>query len=397
MIANMYPPYMGGDFIHDQVKQLINAGCNINVIVPVAYFPRRLRFNSKWSFYADFPEKDKVDSVPVFYPRYIRIPGKWFHGFSCFSQYWGLRKTVSAIIKDFNPHIIHAHAATIAGYVGFMLSRKYNLPLICTLHGSDIYVYPHYDLLSMNITKKLISEADQLVSVSNALKTEANNIAKPKKEIRVIYNGCDSTTFVCNKEARKHIRTEFGISEHDKVLVFIGRIEENKGVFELLESFKRLHLLHPDLHLMLVGHCPGSNPLDMILPSSKLSERIHVVGKQPHGEISYYLSSADIFILPSYSEGLPMVVLEAMACSLPVIATRVGGIPEAVEEGKSGILIDKKNVDSLTDAIEYLITNGDMALRMGNYGHEVVKHKFSWGKSAEGIINAYREIINVKS
>jgi glycosyltransferase involved in cell wall biosynthesis len=397
VIANMYPPFMGGDFIHVQVKELINIGCNINVIVPVAYFPRRLRFNSKWSFYADCPEKDIVDSVPVYYPRYIRLPGKWFHSFSCFSQYLGLRKTVRAIMKEFNPHIIHAHSATVPGYVGLMLGRKYNLPLICTLHGSDIYVYPNYDLLSMYITQKIISEADQLLTVSDALKIEANNIAKPRKEIHVIYNGCNSNTFVYNEEARRHVRTVLGISEHANVLIFIGRIEKDKGVFELLDSFKRLHSQHSDLHLIFVGHCAGSNPLDMISPSSKLSERIHVIGNQPHGEIYKYLSSADILILPSYSEGLPMVVLEAMACSLPVIATRVGGIPEAVAEGKSGILIEKKNVESLTEAIKYLLTHKDIARRMGNNGHEIVKNKFSWGKSAEGVLNVYKEIINVKS
>ena len=104
------------------------------------------------------------------------------------------------------------------------------------------------------------------------------------------------------------------------------------------------------------------------------------------------LNAADIFILPSHSEGLPNVVLEAMACGLPIIATRVGGIPEAVEDGKSGILVEKQDVASLTRAIKYMVENKDEARQMGILGRIIIESRFLWKDNAKQIIDIYRGI-----
>ena len=120
---------------------------------------------------------------------------------------------------------------------------------------------------------------------------------------------------------------------------------------------------------------------------------LHMTGRLEHLEIPRYLNAGDIFVLPSHSEGLPNAILEAMACSLPVIATRVGGIPEAVEDGKSGILTEKKDTNSLARAMEYLIENGVAAKEMGVYGRKIMESRFSWKKNAQKIIEIYREII----
>lgn len=392
----MYPNFLGGMFVHKQVIHLMNTGCEVRVIVPVPYVPTILRGRNRWEVYENIPERDTIDMVSVYYPRYLRLPGKWFHSISCYSQYWGIKKLVRSLIDEFKPNILHTHAATAPGYLGLMIKKMYDLPLICCLRGCDINTYPFYDRFSMYLTKKLISGADQLLSVSNALKKTANTIEKPKREIRVVYNGCDSDTFVFRKEYRTQIRNELGISEKDKVLIFIGSLSKEKGILELMAAFTKVNSTKANLHLVIIGNGPEQLRIQNIVASHNIETKVHIIGCRPHDEIPKYLSSADIFALPSHTEGLPNVVLEAMACELPVIATRVGGIPEVVEEGRSGILIDKKNVDSLKDAIESLIKNESMAKEMGINGRKNVENNFSWYRNAKEVVQTYDEIINNK-
>lgn len=392
----MYPPAMGGMFIHKQASHLIRAGCEVKVVVPVPYVPAILRGKNRWKGYASISERDTIDMVSVYYPRYLRLPGMWYHSISCYSQYWALHEVVRSLIDEFKPDIIHAHAATVPGYLGLMIKNKYNLPLVCSLRGCDINAYPFYDKFSMYLTKKLISGADQLVSVSNALKDAASTLSKPKRKIKVIYNGCDVDTFVFREEDRSRIRKELGILENDKMIAFVGNISRDKGIFELMTALTRLNSKRDYVHLLIIGSGPERRAIQDIVDLYNIGGKVHIMGERLHSEIPKYLSAADIFALPSYTEGLPNVVLEAMSCSLPVIATRVGGIPEVVEEGKSGILIERKNVDALSKAIERLIEDESLAKKMGIHGRKIVENKFSWYRNADEVIQIYDAIINKK-
>jgi len=150
------------------------------------------------------------------------------------------------------------------------------------------------------------------------------------------------------------------------------------------------------VHLLIIGNGPERRTIENIVDSSNMGKKVHIMGERLHEEIPKYLSTADIFALPSYTEGLPNVVLEAMSCSLPVVATRVGGIPEVVEEGISGILVDKKSLDALKQGMERLIRNESLAKEMGINGRKIVMKKFSWNRNAEEVIKTYDEIINNK-
>ena len=172
---------------------------------------------------------------------------------------------------------------------------------------------------------------------------------------------------------------------------------QSKGVYELINAFVKLNLRYSDLHLIFVGNGLEYSSINNIVSSNGLNKKVHLVGNQPQCEVPHWLSTADIFVLPTYYEGLPNVILEAMACSLPVIATRVGGIPEVIKEGKNGIFINEKSVESLTNAIEHLLKDEDLAKKMGSYARKVVEHKFSsHQQNAEEIIEIRKEVINAK-
>lgn len=391
----MYPYY--GCFIHNQTKYILKAGCQVRVISPSPYAPKILWFRPKWESYGFSGAYDKIDKVPVYYPRYILPPGKWGHSLSCFTMYCGIYKFIHSLIKEFKPNILHAHTATADGYVGLILKRKYDLPLICSLRGSDINLYPYRDKLTMLLTKKVISEADQIVSVSHAIKTAAEVIAKPKRSIKVVYNGCDFKLFSYSEEKRTLIRNKLGISRNAKIIIFVGKITKNKGIFDLITAFKKLSSKYTRLHLIIVGYGPEYDALEKLLSFNNFNKKVHLVGRQPQRIIHNYLSAADVFVLPSYDEGLPNALLEAMSCGLPVIATKVGGIPEAIEDRKSGILINSKDVESISKAIENILKDEESTKRMGINGKQIVEQKFSWVQNTEKMINIYEENGNAKS
>jgi teichuronic acid biosynthesis glycosyltransferase TuaC len=396
ILSHMYPNKTtpdNGVFIHNQIRHIVKAGCDVRVVAPIPYSPRVLWFKPKWKSYGEVPQFDNIDGIPVSYPRYFNLPGTWFRRMSYWSIYLGLSKRTDELIKSFKPQIIHAHTATPSGYVGLMLSRKYRIPLVCSLRGSDINVYPHYDKVTMHCTKQVLLTADRIVSVSKALKSAAEKIVSPRREIKVIYNGCNLKEFTFSLKDRLAYREKINISTQEKAVIFVGELKINKGIFELINVLKNLISNYPLLHAIIVGDGPEHSVIKNEVYSGKLNNKIHLVGNQRHSEVYSWLSAADIFVLPTHYEGLPNAVLEAMACNLPVISTDVGGVPEIIDDGKNGILIRARDEDALSRAIEFLINNEETSKRMGILGREKIEYEFSWERSAQKMIDTYNEVV----
>ncbi len=394
-LSHLYPNNINpsfGMFIHNKIKQIVDAGHQVRIIAPVPYVPKILKFKPKWLEYSKIKQHNIIDGVRINYTRYLNLPGARFHPISCYTMYYGIQPVLNSLMEKFKPDILHTNTATPDGFVGVLIKKKYKIPLISSLRGSDINIYPHRDKFTMLLTKKVISDSDQVISVSKDLSATAEKITSPKKKIKVIYNGCDLNIFSFNKHFRLLIRKKLNISDKAKVIIFIGQVEKSKGVYELIKSFNDLAQKYSDLHLIIAGNRLEEPSLDYLV-SGNLKNRIHFAGRQPYKEIPHFLSAADVFVLPSYNEGLPNVVLEAMACGLPVVATKVGGIPEAVEHGKSGFLVNKKDVKSLTNYINILLNDEDLAIKMGAYGRNIIKCNFSWIKNSEEIIETYHELL----
>lgn len=390
IFSHMYPNKMDhnyGIFIHNHVKHLLEEAASVKVISPVPYAPRVMQYKSKWKYYHQIPGHDVIDRVHIDYSRYICFPGKLSRTVSCYTMYYGILKTLNSAINKYKPEVLHMHTATPDGYVGLLLKKKYNLPLVCSLRGSDINSYPYRDRLTMLLTKKVISEADQLISVSHALKSVAESIAKPKNPIEAVYNGCNLESFVFNEHRRLQYRKKIGISPLERAIIFVGDIKESKGVFELINAFNKLNSSFPNLHLIFLGSDSGDTTIKNIISSSNLHNKIHLVGSKPHNEVAHWLCAADIFALPSYNEGMPNAVIEAMACGLPVIATRVGGIPEIVTED-TGILVSPKNTELLVRGIKQMLSK--------KWDRDVIRshvEDFTWERNAKETMQIYRNVL----
>lgn len=396
VLSHMYPRVgdpTAGIFIHQQVNHLRRAACEVVVAAPLPYVPKFVARNEKRAGYRETPRKAEIDGIPVVYPRYIRPPGKLCHAPSCYTMFWGLRRALGKLLREFQPHILHAHTATPDGYAGLLLKQRYGLPLVVSLRGSDVNIYPYRDCMTFRLTRRVIAKADKVTAVSGALKSEAERITPSQKEIVVVYTGCDVAQFSFSKAARLLFRERLGIPPESLVLIFVGHLLRAKGLFELIDAFRLLYREHPDLHLILVGAGEDGKALATEAAEANVGDRVHFVGARPHDEIPGWLSAADVFVLPSWHEGLPNAVVEAMACERPVVATRVGGIPEAVEDGESGVLVERGDVEALADAITLLAKDSTRRASMGAAGRRIVERRFTWEKNAEKTVQVYREVL----
>lgn len=396
-ISHMYPRENApnsGIFVHEQAKAFVKQGIELRIVSPIPYVPFILQNNKKRKGYRKIPPFRTIEDIRVYYPHYLTAPGKFFHGISCYTMNIGIQKIVTELFRDFKPDILHSHMVTPDGYAGFMLGKKFNLPVVCSLRGGDIDLYPYYKPFTMRLTKMVIAGTDQLVAVSNNLATKATSLAAPKNKIQAIHNGCDLQKFTFTFAARLETRNQLGFTAEDKILLFIGSLQRDKGIYELITSFSYLSLRYPDLYLIIVGDGPEQQLIKKKVAQINLQKRIYFAGQIPHSKIPEIMSAGDIFVLPSYFEGFPNVVKEAMACSRPVIATRIGGIPEIVENGETGLLINPQDVKSLTDAAAKLVENKELCARMGSEARKIVEQKFSWEHNVEEHIRIYERLIH---
>ena len=186
----------------------------------------------------------------------------------------------------------------------------------------------------------------------------------PAWKITLIHNGIDTRRFSIRQDAREQIRRAMGFTDEDIVLIVIARFHSGKGHRVLLDAMSQLLHLHPALKLICLGEGEEGPQLRTLCESVGLTDSVRFVGYQPN--VPEWLAAADINVLPTFYEGFPLTVLEAMASGLPTVASNVGGIPEAIEDMVSGVLVPPRDVNALVQAISMLVSDEQVRVRMGH-------------------------------
>jgi glycosyltransferase involved in cell wall biosynthesis len=211
----------------------------------------------------------------------------------------------------------------------------------------------------------------------------------PVSKIRVIPNGVDVTAFA---DAARADLSHFGIPRGARTLLFVGRLDPQKDPFVLLAATKDLLRQHSDLHLLLVGDGPLGEPLRAWVAKENLAERIHFAGRR--NDVPSILRASEIFILPSLWEGLPNVVLEAMAAGVPVVATRVEGIGDLLIDDRTGRVVPPESSDALGEAISHLLADPEQAHRLAHNAQVFVRDNFAWNEIVENYEKLYGELLD---
>ncbi len=201
------------------------------------------------------------------------------------------------------------------------------------------------------------------------------------------------------REVRRHDAEGIGSASSQKRIVYAGRLIELKGVNYLVQALPGVLNNFPEAELIIVGSGPMKDDLVELSNRLNLGNKVVCIDKVPQEKLLEIYSSASLFVLPSIvnkkgeTEGLGMVLLEAMACGLPVIGSNVGGIPDVIKDGETGLLARQKAPESLTEKITLVFSDTYLRQRLVENGYRFVKENFSWDVIAEKFIGIYRETL----
>jgi len=227
------------------------------------------------------------------------------------------------------------------------LARRLGIPYLVKVHGSDLNVQATHALRRPQIQAALRG-AGAVVAVSHALAGKVTELGVQRSRVHVVYNGVDHALFAPG--SRSEARVRLGLSADTPLLLYVGNLKSSKGCLDLLEALPAVLAIHPRAHLVYVG--AGAIRSTLLARAAELgcAKRVQLVGEVPHGDLVHWFRAADLLCLPSHNEGVPNVVLEAMACGTPVVASKVGGIPEVVPD-YAGILVPPHAIEALSAAL----------------------------------------------
>jgi glycosyltransferase involved in cell wall biosynthesis len=389
----MYPSsfnVVNGVFVHEQVKALIKKGVEVKVVSPVPCSPFPLNLiNPKWRTYSLIEEEDMWEGVLVYHPRYIAFPRALFFASSGMRMYWGIKKFIGKIYEDFKFNLIHAHTAVPDGFCALKLKEIFHVPVVVTVHGQDLQVTIHKNSRCKDSVKWVFENADRIITVSTKLKRLAYLEFGFSEKITVINNGIST-------EKIKEVSSLPTVEKKDiTILVSVSNLYKSKGIDLNLLALSELLKRNRKLKYIVIGDGPERKKLEKLAKSLRLEKHVEFLGKLPHKKALEYIAKADIFSLPSWREGFGVVYLEAMALGKPVIACRGEGIEDVIEDKVNGILVEPRNVGSLIEALDFLLTHPNESRVMGKRDSNSALKKFTWGRNAEKTIDIYKEVFSV--
>ncbi|MCA0395085.1 MAG: glycosyltransferase [Proteobacteria bacterium] len=229
-----------------------------------------------------------------------------------------------------------------------LLARRLGLPYVVKVHGSDLNVQADFRLRRPQIAAALRG-ARAVVAVSAALADKARALGVDDARVHVLYNGVDGERF--HPGDRAAARRALDLPQDVPLVLYVGNLKASKGCVDLLEAFPAVLARHPQARLAFVGSGAAGPVLRQRAQALGIDNCLLLAGARPHHELGTWMQAASLLCLPSHNEGVPNVVLEAMACGLPVVATRVGGIPEVLP-AQAGLLVPPHDHAALSKALD---------------------------------------------
>lgn len=321
----------------------------------------------------------KESSVEGFYVH--RIPWrniKFFGGLI----FWF---NIFRLLKKIKPDIIQAQTVE-SGMDLFILNKLFRKPYIIWGRGSDAY------FLFRNkkdwVLKQALKNVDAVISLTDDMKKQIMKVYD--REIFIIPNGIDLDVF--EGLSKENLRKKFGFKKDEKIILYVGRFHPIKGSTYLIDAVKNIN--DKNKKLLLIGRGEERNYLEELVKKFKIENIVTFVGRIPNKEVFEYMVASDVLVLPSLSEGFPNVILEAMASGLPIVATKVGGLPEIVNIGENGFLVEPKNSEQIAEKISLLFKDEKLRKRISRNNIEEVK-KYSWESVVDRLEKIYFEVTNI--
>ena len=389
---NRYYPQLG-TFIKQSIDSIASQGIDVTVIspkpfvLPLSAFPYHNFFK--------LPRIEHTENYDLHYPRYIyAVPKKYFYPITGMSYSHFVFEYATKNIKP-EPDLIHAHFSYPDGYGMMKLAKKWKVPLVISALGTIERKVAYEGTYTSKQNIEAMNFADKILSVSEDLKLHIVNLGINEEKVHVVPNGVDTKKF--KPAGKAHARNLLNLPQDKNIVLFVGALRKIKGVDYLIEAAE--NFVDSNTHLFMVGRDDGlKRNLEKRAHELKIADYIKFTGPVNHDDIPLWISASDILVLPSLSEGRPNVVLEALACEVPVVATNVGGIPELMVDGETGYLVPAKSPRELSRKINKLLEDKNRRENMGKLGRKsIIQKGLTWEAHAKMTVGIYSALLEKNS
>ena len=396
MIATSYPRFAGdgvGSFMEPIAKCVAARGHDVHLVAPWHPLIQRAKTEDGVSFH--FFHYAPIASLSVFgYASGMRADTQlraaaW--AITPLAVASGAWKAMRVATKR-RATVVHAHWVIPGGLIGALARRS--LPLVVSLHGSDVFVAERHRAVG-RAARGVFSRAGWITACSDDLRERAIVLGAPAERSETVPYGVDTARFAPNAAARTEVRAALGLG--DAPVVFTaGRLVHKKGFAVLLDAAALLAAEFPTLQVLIAGD--GDLRADLEARAAASAGRVRLLGTQPQDQIARLAAAADVIAVPSVHDdagnvdGLPNFALEALATATPVVASNVGGLPQAIEDGLTGRLVPERDAGALADAIAGLLRRPELAVRIGQWAREHIARDFGWDHVAARFERAYDRV-----
>lgn len=298
------------------------------------------------------------------------------------SAFWFARK----LAKKNKYDLTHSFFSVPCGFISMLLKWEFSLPYIISLRGSDVPGYSErFTLLYKWVTPIILQiwkGALFVIANSQGLKELALKYEQTK-EIGVVYNGIDTEEFFSDVSKR---------SADKFTIICVSRVTPRKGVRFLIQAFKILSGRYTHARLLIVGDGNEKKSLEDLVQALGMNDKVEFAGPIPHEKILAYYQKANVFVLPSLNEGMSNVMLEALACGLPIVATDTGGTKELLTDGVNGLVVRMRDADDLAEKIEKLILDPQLEKTMSQESRKLAE-TLSWSNVAREYADLYKKTV----
>jgi glycosyltransferase involved in cell wall biosynthesis len=369
-----------GVFVENRLRFLAATDkVSVEVIAPVPWFPSERAAFGRYAQYAKVPELELRNGIRIHHPRFPAVP-KLGMSVAPLLMFLAVRPALLRLLREgYDFDLIDAHYFYPDGVAAVLLGRACGKPVTITARGTDINLIPQFSLPRRQIIWAA-KHAAGLAAVCQALKDQLVSLGAQEESIRVLRNGVDLDLF--QPVDRRQARAELGLAT--RTLVSIGNLVPLKGHDLVIRATHAM----PDTTLLLVGEGSEYNSLLELTRNLQMQERVRFLGRMPYHELPAIYSAADALVLASSREGWPNVLLEAMACGTPVVATNVSGTGEIVTCPAAGVLMKERSAEGVVEGVNRLFSNVPQRDETRAYAEG-----FSWDAPTEGQLLMFQQVL----
>jgi teichuronic acid biosynthesis glycosyltransferase TuaC len=371
-----------GIFVETRLRELVKTGqVQAKVVAPVPWFPSTHPRFGEYAQFAATPQLEQRNGLEVHHPRYLLLP-KIGMNMAPYAMARGALSTIRQLQRDgFDFDLIDAHYYYPDGVAAGLLARWLGKPFVVTARGTDLNLIPQYTR-PRRLILETAANASASIGVCQALMDSLRDLGADPSKLNTLRNGVDLERFT--PEPRDEARARLGLPLQGVYLLSVGHLIERKGHHIAIEALPLL----PDVQLLVAGGGPEQGALKQLALDLGVADRVRWVGVVPQTELKWWYSAADALTLCSSREGWANVLLEAMACGTPVIASNIWGTPEVVSTPSAGVLMSERSGQGLALAWE--------ALKRAQPSREATRahaEGFSWESTTQGQLRLFDAVL----